>query len=211
MKINILVVRYNSKEILGKMEREIYKFITGTYYQVSNLGNVRRMLDTGKFKEVNLHEKYGKVVVYLSIGKGSRMFQVRKLVIETFLGEDTGCSLIEHKDGDIWNNRIENLVNHQDKQIAKSRGKRQLSLQDARRIRYMYFVEKLSMSEISKRFPVNMSVINFVKNCIDGYYEDFDDPIYCAVYYADDPEIVDTHEPRIAKWRHTQKDAPEAA
>ena len=77
-------------------------------------------------------------------------------------------------------------------------------MEEARTIRKQYYLANLSRAEIYRLYKHSSpTAINRIINCIDFYYEDFDDPIFESVYYADSPEIVNTRDGgRIQKWRH---------
>ena len=189
------------------MIEEKWRFVPGTYFQVSNLGNMRKQLKSGKFKDLKgSTDGDGYLQVNMTIdGKVTRR-RVHRLVAEAFIKEIPPSYHIHHRDENPSNNCVDNLVilsAKEHKAQHKHDPKHKLTMEQAREIRRLYFVDGLSMAAICKLFPdFSRPAINRVKGCIDGYYEDFDDPIYCAVYYADDEDTVNTYEPRIMRWRH---------
>ena len=190
------------------MIEEIWRFVPGTYYQVSNLGNMRKQLKSGKFKDLKVHaNSSGYTLANMTIDGKKVKRQIHRLVAEAFIKEIPPSYHVHHRDENPSNNCVDNLVILSPKehgaQHTDGNGKPKLTLEDAREIRKFYFVDGLTMAAICKKYPyLSRSAVNHIKNCIDGYYEDFDDPIYCAVYYADDEDTVNTYEPRIMAWRH---------
>ena len=104
------------------MEKEIWKDVVGYdgYYEVSNLGNVRSvdheiMSSNGKlqFRKGKLlngwvdHKGYYKV--HLSKGSKKEQMFVHRLVALAFLPNPNNYPIINHKDENPLNNRVENL------------------------------------------------------------------------------------------------------
>lgn len=81
-------------------------------YEISNLGNCRRLLKNGNYKQVN-----GSI---LATGGGYKYFQINKygkrtnklfhhLVAKCFIGERPDNLVIDHIDRNPLNNKVENL------------------------------------------------------------------------------------------------------
>lgn len=100
--------------------QEIWEDIKGFegYYQISNLGNVKslcRVVKRGKnYKPVNerilkpyYHDGYPEVV--LSINGNPRTFSIHRLVAEAFIPNPNKLPIINHKDENPSNNRVDNL------------------------------------------------------------------------------------------------------
>lgn len=88
---------------------EVWKDVKGYegYYQVSNLGNVRRI---GKTKNMVLVKNTkGYMHVCLSVNGRAKTVLVHILVAEAFLEKIDGCNVINHLDNDPSNNVITNL------------------------------------------------------------------------------------------------------
>lgn len=78
------------------------------YYQVSDEGEIRRLLKGGRTKPVKKREGLY-YTVCLSKKCEKRTFNVHRLVAETFLEKPEGASEVNHKDGNKHNNHLENL------------------------------------------------------------------------------------------------------
>lgn len=88
---------------------EVYKDSIKNY-EVSNLGNVRRKLNNGKYKNIktcvgNRGYKYFQCKRY---GK-RKNYLVHQLVAEEFLGKNKGGYVVDHINRNKIDNNIENL------------------------------------------------------------------------------------------------------
>jgi len=85
---------------------EVWKDISGYegFYQVSNLGRVRRLT---VLKTSHKYDKYLKV----DLSKESKVktFRIHKLVANAFLNKINNDLVVNHKDGNKRNNRLDNL------------------------------------------------------------------------------------------------------
>lgn len=88
----------------------IWKDISGYegLYQISDEGQVRRILKSGKIKPVKSREGLY-YTVSLSKHNVKKSFSVHRLVAETFLEKTEGKTEVNHKDGDKHNNCVDNL------------------------------------------------------------------------------------------------------
>ena len=77
-------------------------------YQVSNQGNVRRILSGGRTKTLKNREGLY-YTVSLSYNQFKKTYAVHRLVAETFLLRKPWETEVNHKDGNKHNNRVENL------------------------------------------------------------------------------------------------------
>lgn len=103
------------------MQEEIWKSVIGfdQYYEVSNLGNVRRHIqDTsckntfaGRPKKFTLSDRgYYRVMLSNGVAGSNRYFPVHELVAEAFIGfRPTTDHEINHIDGNKINNNVINL------------------------------------------------------------------------------------------------------
>jgi hypothetical protein len=96
---------------------EIWKDIIGyeSYYQVSNLGNIRsldRVINNkkykGQLKKLGLSEN-GYYRVSLQKNMERRQFMVHRLVAIMFIDNPSNKSFVNHKDGNKLNNHMNNL------------------------------------------------------------------------------------------------------
>ena len=190
---------------------EIWKPTNNPKYQISNFGRIRKELkQKGKFSYLKGSKSKWSYCYLDSRCTGGSHVYIHKFVAENFIGEIPEGYVVHHIDEDIHNNHVDNLKilsRQEHRTIHKGSGKPKLSKEQVRAIRGQYYLAGLSRADVARNFPrVSPSSINHIINCIDGYYEDFDDPIFDAVYYADKPHIVNTYDGgRIQKWRHPNK------
>lgn len=74
-------------------------------YEVSNLGNMRIVMNNGNFQNIEPRKSNGFYVVSLM----GRQYYVHKLVAEAFLDNPNGFKMVNHIDGDKLNNAVDNL------------------------------------------------------------------------------------------------------
>ena len=77
-------------------------------YQVSDEGEIRRILKSGRTKPLKKRNGLYYTVV-LSKNNQSKTFNLHRIVAETFLDEPEGTTEVNHKDGDKKNNHVSNL------------------------------------------------------------------------------------------------------
>ena len=192
---------------------EQWKQVGNTIYSISNFGNIRRKYkNKDEYKQLKGSKSEN---CYNFIG-GSKYkslpnkVYIHKFVAENFIGEIPKGYVVHHIDEDKHNNHVNNLkiLSHKEhNKIHRTSTKPKLTIAEVRTIRKQYYLANLSRAEIYRLHKHSSpSAIDRIINCIDGYYEDFDDPIYDAVYFADKPHIVNTYDGgRIQKWRHPNK------
>jgi hypothetical protein len=109
--------------MMEDVNKEFYKPIMGyeKLYEVSNFGNVKsleKIINKGKFGIVKFNEiilkpvlrnKNGYLIVNLYKDKKVKIFQVHRLVAETFIPNINNKPQINHIDANKTNNHIENL------------------------------------------------------------------------------------------------------
>ena len=89
------------------MQVEIWKRYKDTNYEVSNLGNVRRIGATKNRKIQDNGKGYKNMI--LRIDGESKMLYVHRMVAETFIPNPKGLSEVNHKDENKSNNCVSNL------------------------------------------------------------------------------------------------------
>lgn len=110
---------------------------TGMYFYVSNLGNIRRDFKGEQtiVKPVILN---GYHYVQIPIGYLWKVKSVHRIVAEAFIGNPNGYPVVNHKDGNKLNNRVDNLEWRKTKygcSHGKGGEKRNSLLQEAVRLR----------------------------------------------------------------------------
>lgn len=94
------------------MKNEIWKDIVGYEgYQISNQGNIKTLLRSGKYSGMLLKPHRNKRRVVVALKKGNKRYNVdvARLVCEHFKPCDKKNLHIEHLDGNIFNNSVDNL------------------------------------------------------------------------------------------------------
>ena len=170
---------------------ENWKKINGfENYEVSNLGNVKRVECTitysngmkCKYKEKLLKFEFNRKNkrnqfykrVTLSQNNIQRRFQVHRLVAEYFIPNPLNKKFINHIDGNPENNIVENLEwctsSENEKHSYYKLGKitnviirRKIPLQDIEKIKILY-KNGLSMRKIAKQYYVSGSCISLLIN-----------------------------------------------
>jgi hypothetical protein len=87
---------------------EEWKDIAGyeLYYQISNIGQVKRK-DTGKILKNNIRNGYEYVT--LCVNGQRKKFYVHRLVAIAFIPNPKSYEQVNHKDGNKSNNKVDNL------------------------------------------------------------------------------------------------------
>lgn len=92
---------------------EVWKNIVGyeDVYEVSNFGNVRRIRKNKGtvLGLLNLNKHVSGLYVHLRDFGRDKQFKVHRLVLTAFLGEDYEKPVVNHIDGNRWNNHLSNL------------------------------------------------------------------------------------------------------
>jgi hypothetical protein len=150
---------------------EIWKKVFGySAYEVSDLGNVKRK-DKILKKEV---VKGGYLRVTLSENNIQKRFQIHRLVAIIFLNNNEQKPCVNHKDGNVSNNRVENLEwctyseneNHSYKILGKINHNRKLSNDKIVFIRSNFlFGMNGNIKILAEKYNVNVTTIyNIIKN-----------------------------------------------
>ena len=97
---------------MGCWTDEAWKPVVGyeKIYEVSNLGNIRRVLPNNKYRYRKNHygnRKYYEVI--LSKDNKIKLCLVHRLVAAAFIPNPDGLPQVNHKDGNRLNNKVENL------------------------------------------------------------------------------------------------------
>lgn len=142
-----------------------------TNYEVSNLGNIRR-IDTRVLKTLTLADM-GYLTVRLHKNNYSKLFYVHRLVLVSFVGESPVDWVCNHRNGIKTDNRLENLEWVTEKQNMKHAkemglmnfargeqiGKARLTEADVRFIR----TSKLGKISLARLLDVDESTIRAVR------------------------------------------------
>ena len=166
------------------MDSTSYRFIPGyqNKYQVDLDGNIREVVDMGKFKTIvpkKTTDRY--FAVELKYGKPS-WISIHRLVARTFLENKENLSDVDHLDSNILNNNVHNLewVSHRENcRRAAVRRKKSGSIRK-RRIRVIETGQVFdSMSQASKTLGIRYgSVLGsiYMKKPVKGFtFEDIKD------------------------------------
>ena len=89
---------------------EVWKSVVGYegYYEVSNLGRVRRVTNKNNLLVPNTLP-YGYLQVCLSVNAVRKQHRIHRLVAEAFLPNPNNLPIVNHKDWNPSNNRVDNL------------------------------------------------------------------------------------------------------
>ena len=152
-------------------------------YEVSNFGNVRRVLE-GKGTRGPNHvlkpgtEKGGYLHVNLHYNGVRKIAKVHALILGAFVGPRPKKSEINHKDGDTANNRVSNLeycsvsenklhsyaVLQRLRKGAKgmANAKAKLTDEQVSEIRHRYSLGGVSQQKLADEFGVNQTMVGFI-------------------------------------------------
>ena len=78
-------------------------------YQISNFGRVKRLIGIEKILKPSILPR-GRAKIKLYKNKKCKIFDIGRLVIGLFLGNKLGKFKIKNKDGDNFNNKVDNLL-----------------------------------------------------------------------------------------------------
>lgn len=87
---------------------EIWEKILDSKYEISNYGKIRRFYKY-KYRYLKTFRKGSIQVIKLHIDKKEKVYNVAKLVIETFNRKVNREEVVYHKNGIISDNRLSNL------------------------------------------------------------------------------------------------------
>ncbi len=159
--------------------KEIWKDIVGYEgrYQVSNLGNVKsldrvvinrwgNMVRNGAMMKPSKLNRYYNINL-MTDGK-LKCFKVHRLIAIAFIPNELNLSQVNHKDGDRYNNNVNNLewvTQSENMQHAKRMGLRpDLTEDQTVEIKNKYLSTKITMSDLAKEYNVSKSTICGVVN-----------------------------------------------
>lgn len=161
--------------------KEIYKDIIGYegFYQVSNLGNVKRLNYRNSGKERCLKNYLSHIGYYkICLSKNSKVItvNVHRIISQAFIPNPENKSQVNHKDGNKLNNNVENLEWVTSKEntqhahniglINTSKGEdRNFSKLTEKQVLEIRKIGKLKTQiELSRIYNVNQSLISYVLN-----------------------------------------------
>lgn len=86
---------------------EIWKDIPGYegLYQASNLGRIKSLL----FNKEKILKAWVQNTGYLTVSLNNKKFSLHRLIAKTFIENPNNYPIINHKDGNKLNNKVENL------------------------------------------------------------------------------------------------------
>jgi len=160
------------------MNNEIWKDIINykEFYQVSNLGNVKRIKDNYN-KSINRNTKSirsdGYIAVKLHRNNIGKSFMIHRLVLEAFVGPCPDKMECRHLDGNRQNNNLKNLKWGTHKENIKdmirhgtisnrkgsNNNRAKLNEKQVRIIKYLLKNSEISKPNIAKIFNVSVSNI----------------------------------------------------
>lgn len=157
------------------------------YYEVSDLGRVRRLPRKSRnsrnphtfksydYKILSLNSKNTDryITCKLTINGITRSVQLHRLVLESFIPMSKTRNIVNHLDGNKHNNKLENLewvtakenVNHTIKNgrakysFGENSGKTVLSNRDVIKIKFLLKNKKLKQREIASIFNTSVKII----------------------------------------------------
>lgn len=181
-----MTVSTTAVALLIKMEKEpeVFKPIKGYegYYEISSWGRVKslaRVWSVGIKKDTFL--KHGKkrldnkyLNVTFCVDKVKEVFMVHRLVATYFRDNPHAYNVVNHLDGDIFNNYYKNLewttysgnakhgfeFGRRKGQKGKQNGATKLSEDQVLKIRILYNIDGISQSKIAKIYGVSQTQIS---------------------------------------------------
>lgn len=163
------------------MTVELWKPVIGLegVYEVSDLGNARRILRSWKYKgstrPLKLASTHGYSHIGVYIGGRQRTLKIHRLVLEAFVGPcPKGCEA-RHLNGNRADNRLTNLAwgtktenavdraDHGTQCRGETHGRAKLTAYDVRKIREKY-ATGVRQIDLAKEFGINQTKISNVVN-----------------------------------------------
>lgn len=155
--------------------KEVWKKVYDDYYEVSNLGRVRRAkiggrnTRIGRVKKLTVGKKSGYVYVGLYAEGEHKLFQVHQLVALAFLGPCPEGKEVNHKDTNKQNNGCTNLeyvTKKENSEHAKRfgllrpsfgsrNGASRLTEGKVKEIKNLYSTGKYMQKDLAKKFGVS--------------------------------------------------------
>ena len=159
-------------------QQEIWKDIQGFegMYQVSNLGSIRSIIKKPFLAMVLAKDKTGYLSVQFSVKGKKYRHRVHRLVALSFIDNVYGSPVINHKDGDKRNNRVNNLewTTYRDNAVHAMRiglspkGEKsslsKLKEKDVIDIRRMWKLKQKTQGEMAEIFSIDQTTISLVVN-----------------------------------------------
>lgn len=157
------------------MIKEQWKPVVGyeEYYEVSNIGRVRRK-QTDKILKPRISNGY--FLVDLRVGGKRKYHRVHRLVAYAFVGvQPTGKHEVRHFDGDKKNNNSNNLswgtrkdnefdkIRHDKTNRGQRNGRSKLTSDQVIKIRELLFMGDLLQRQIAEMFSVSRMTISDIK------------------------------------------------
>lgn len=166
------------KDFIDDFQDEIWKPIVMKYiinYEVSNFGNVRNAISKRLFKLKPCKLGYISVVLRDIFGNYISV-QVDQLVANTFIDNNDNKTSVKHLDGNILNNKIDNLewCDHNTEYLNKSLKIEQLNSVGTRIELWDNVLLASSSLNISKNSILNSC---YTGNQYKGYYWKYEDDI----------------------------------
>lgn len=161
---------------------EVWKEIEGCegLYEISSFGRVKSLRSWNGHKYVErerilnaytqrVDEGYSRKVVTLSKNKKRKQYKVHRLVANAFILNPNNYPVINHKDGNTFNNHSDNLewcTQKKNVQHAIEIGLRKVYKPTKEELIDLYVIQRKSLKEISRQNNTNIKTI---KKYLDKY------------------------------------------
>jgi len=150
---------------------EVWRDVVGYegYYEVSDMGNVRRTWK-GNVLKSRVHRDGYKILV-LCVDCSRRSFQVHRLVASAFIANRKDKEQVNHKNGIKHDNRVcnlewatrsENTIHAYKMKLIKRVNNSKLNESDARDIKFNCGKDGLSRAHFAEKYNISVSAVGFI-------------------------------------------------
>lgn len=162
---------------MNDIREEVWRPVKGYegLYEVSNYGRVKSLMRWNGREHIykphiikgsvqKMPHNYDRIIVTLRNGDGSRGrdFKVHRLVAEAFLDKPEGCNVVNHKDFDPTNNRVDNLewvTDRENHDYSTRAGRRGYLNNEQRKELIRKYINGAKSKELQEEYGITSDII----------------------------------------------------